>query len=45
MPQLGELNPINLSKAQPPITLAAANARFLSQFPKGAKRPTPPWLR
>lgn len=36
MPQLGELNPINLSKAQPPITFAAANARFLSQFPDGA---------
>lgn len=36
MPQLDELNPINLSKAQPPVTFAAANARFLSQFPDGA---------
>ena len=36
MPQLDELNPINLSKAQPPITFAAVNARFLSQFPDGA---------
>lgn len=36
MPQLNELNPLNLSKAQSPITFAAANARFLSQFPDGA---------
>jgi hypothetical protein len=35
MPQLDELNPINLSKAQPPIAFAAANVRFLSQFSDG----------
>lgn len=36
MVQLDELNPINLSKAQPPITFAATNARVLSQFPDGS---------
>jgi hypothetical protein len=36
MPQIDELNPINLSKAQPPLTFAAANVRFLSRFPDGA---------
>ncbi len=36
MPQLNELNPINLSKAQPPLTFAAANVRFLSQSTDGA---------
>jgi len=38
MTQLDELNPINLSKAQPPITFAADNARFLSQFPDGSDK-------
>lgn len=36
MPQRDELNPINLSNAQPPITFAAANAYFLSQLPEDA---------
>lgn len=36
MTQIDKLNPINLSKAQPPIIFAAANAKFLSQFPDGS---------
>lgn len=36
MTQFDELNTMNLSKAQPPITFAAANVRFLSKFPDGS---------
>ncbi len=35
MPQLNDLNPKNPSKAQPPLTFTAANAKFLTQFPDG----------
>jgi len=36
MKQQETLNPVNLSKANPPITFIATNVRFLSQFPDGS---------
>lgn len=35
MQTLDDLQPLNLSKAQPPVAFAAANVRFLSKFPDG----------
>lgn len=33
---IDELQPMNINKAQPPITFAATNTKFLSKFPDGS---------